>query len=156
MMAQLFFMAKGIQNVPFFLYHMYSRDHQPVDSTAVYLIKTPDGYFNHKKCSNREQEMLMNPVSYYVSLKQNGDGINESIKKRFSKFVSATGYENLQGQLSNDSVSISKFPAWWGRYFQAVSKTNYDSVSVVKSYVYSKTPYHKAKTDSIIFTLKLQ
>ena len=100
--------------------------------------------------------MLMNSVSYYVSLKQNGDGINESIKKRFAKVVNATGYKNLQRQLSNDNVSISKFPAWWGRYFQAVSKTNYDSVSVVKSYVYSKTPYHKAETDSIIFTLKLQ
>lgn len=154
--GQLFFMAKAIQNVPFFLYHMYSRDQHAVDSTAVYLIKTPEGYFNHKKLSGREQEMLMNSVSYYVRLKQNGDGINESVKKRFGNMVNGTGYDQLLKLLGNDSSSLSAFPQWWSKYFQAVSKNNYDSVSVIKSYVFSGSPYRKSSSDSLIFTVKLK
>ena len=156
MAGQLFFMAKAIENVPFFLYHMYSRDQHHVDSTAVYLVKTADGYFNHKKLSAREQEMLMNSISYYVKLKQNGDGINESVQKRFGKMVNGTRYETLLKQLSNDSSSLSTFPQWWSKYFQAVSKNKYDSVAVMRSYVYSTPPYHKSATDSLIFTVKLK
>jgi hypothetical protein len=144
-------MAKAIENVPFFLYHMYSRDQQHVDSTAVYLVKTPDGYFNHKKLSAREQEMLMNTVSFYVKLKQNGDGINETINARFGK-----GQDHLVRQLANDSSDLAAFPKWWSKYFRRVSNKKYDSVSVIKSYVYSAWPYKKSTTDSLLFTVKLK
>lgn len=87
---------------------------------SAYMVKTPDGYFNHKKLSNREQEILMNSVSYYVNLRYAGhDGINESIKKRFGKIVSGTGYEYLQKHLANDSMAIRNFPQWWSRYFSS-------------------------------------
>lgn len=154
--GQLFFMAKAIENVPFFLYHMYSRDQHGVDSTGIYLIKTPEGYFNHKKLSSREQEMLMNSISYYVNLKQNGDGINEAVKKRFGNMVNATRYQTLLKQLSNDSLTLSEFPQWWSRYFQAVVKNKYDSVSVIRSYVYSNPSHNKSASDSLIFTIKLK
>ena len=155
--AQVFFMAKGIENVPFFLYHMYGQKHPPRDSIGIYLVKTTDGYFNHKKLSNREQEILMNSVSYYVNLRYAGhDGINESIKKRFEKILSGTGYEYLQKHLANDSVAIRNFPQWWSRYFSSVSNTHAGQVSVIKTYVYSKPPYHKSGTDSLIFTINLE
>jgi hypothetical protein len=154
--AQAFFMAKGIENVPFFLYYMYGKKHPPRDSIGVYLIKTPQGYFNHKKLSNREQEILTNTVSYYVNLRRDGDGIGESVKKRFQKWVSASNYEYMLTHLKNDSSSLASFPQWWGRYFQSVTNSGYDSVHVVKTYVYSKPPYHKFETDSLIFTVKLQ
>ena|SRR5437868_1026490 len=152
MVGQLFFMAKAIENIPFFLYHMYSQAHPTRDSIAVYLIKTPDGYFNHKKFSSMEQEILMNSVSYYVNLKRDGDGIRGSIQKRFGR----TGYTYLQEHLSNDSASLAQFPGWWARYFRALAKNNFDSVSVIRSYVYSKPPYNKAAADSLIFTIKLK
>lgn len=154
--AQAFFMAKGIENIPFFLYHMYGQKHPPRDSIGVYLIKTSAGYYNHKKLSNREQEILMNAVSYYVNLKKAGDGINGSIQKRFGKIVSGSTYEYLQKHLANDSTAMAKFPQWWGRYFKSVSNNDEDSVSVVKAYVYSKPPYNKSLTDSLIFTIKLK
>ena len=155
-LAQAFFMFKGIENVPFFLYHMYGQKHPPRDSIGVYLIKTSKGYFDHKKLSNREQEILTNSVSYYVNLKNAGDDINESIKKRFGKIVGGSGYEYLQRHLSNDSLAMAKFPEWWGKYFKSVADTDYNLVSVVKSYVYSKPPYNKSVTDSLIFTIKLR
>lgn len=154
--AQAFFMAKGVQNVPFFLYHMYGKKHPSRDSIGIYLVKTPDGYFNHKKLSNREQEILMNSVSYYVNLQHDGDGINASIKKRFEKIVSGKGYEYLQKHLANDSVEISNFPKWWSRYFSSVSNIHTGSVSVIKTYMYSKAPYNKSGNDSLIFTVNLQ
>ena len=93
MTAQFFFMAKGIENVPFFLYHMFSKDHQPVDSTAVYLVKTRDGYLNHKQLSNREDEMLMNSAAYYYRLKQ------KDIDGRFT-------YSSIVALSIDDSKSI--------------------------------------------------
>lgn len=155
-LAQVFFMAKAIENVPFFLYHMYSKAHPKKDSTAVYLVKTPDGYFNHKRLSSREQEILMNSVAYYVNLKNDGDGIIETIQKRFSTVVGSAGIQTLKDRLSNDSSSLAGFPQWWGNYFQSIAANNYDSVSVVRSYVYSKAPYGKSGNDSLIFKVKLR
>ena len=154
--AQLFFMAKGIQNLPFFLYNMYSKVHPTVDSTAVYLVKTKDGYFNHKKLSNREQEILMNSIAYYVNLQRDGDGTIETARQRFSRI----GYGNADSyfikQLGNDSISLAAFPPRWGKYFSSVSNDKYDSATVVKTYVYSKQPYQRSATDSIVFTIKLK
>ncbi|HQY11218.1 MAG TPA: hypothetical protein PK133_03365 [Ferruginibacter sp.] len=156
MAAQLFFMAKGIENIPFFLYHMYGQVHPRKDSTAVYLVKTKEGYFNHKKLSSREQEMLLNPVIYYANLKKDGDGTVETVENRFGSVAGAQTMAYLQKQLGNDSLSLTRFPGWWGNYFRLVSKDAFDSVSVVRSYVYSKAPYHKAAADSLSFTVKLR
>jgi hypothetical protein len=154
--GQLFFMAKGIENLPFFLYHMYSQDHPPKDSIGVYLVKTGAGYYNHKDLSSREQELLLNSVGYYANLKRDGDGINQSIQKRFGKIAGGKRYTWLQKQLSNDSSRLSAFPAWWGRYFRTVAKKGFDSVSVVRSYVYTVKPYNRSTTDSLLFTIKLK
>ena len=156
MAAQFFFMAKGIENVPFFLYHMFSKDHQPVDSTAVYLVKTRDGYLNHKQLSNREDEMLMNSVAYYCRLKQNGDGTAESVKDRFKNKVPASVYDYMDKHLVNDSISMSAFPKWWGAYLSSVIKNDYDVVALVRSFVYTKPPYNKSVSDSVIFYVNLK
>jgi len=147
-------MIKGIENVPFFLYYMYSQQHPPKDSSVAYLIKTNKGYFDHKKLSNREQEILMNAVIYYANLEKDGDGTAEAVESRFGAVAAVKPY--LQKQLCNDSNSLAKFPGWWGNYFRSVSKEKYDSVSLVKTYVYSIPPYNKSENDSLIFTIKLK
>ena len=149
-------MVKGIENIPFFLYYMYGQKHPAKDSTAVYLIKTADGYFDHKVLSNREQEILMNPVLYYSNLKQNGDGSFQNVKNRFGRIAGEATIAYLEKQLCNDQSSIQRFPGWWGRYFSSITGNKYDSVSVVKSYVSSQPPYQKRETDSLIFTVKLR
>lgn len=154
--AQFFFMAKGIENVPFFLYHMYGQQHPPTDSSVVYLIKMNGYYFDHNGLSNREQEMLMNPVIYYTNLIKDGDGTFETAEKRFEPVAGEQTMSFLQEQLCNDSIALSAFPQWWGRYFKPVSKNKYGPVSVVRSYVYSKYPYQKSATDSLVFTVNLK
>lgn len=154
--GQVFFMIKGIENIPFFLYNMYGQDHPAKDSNVVFLVKTNEGYFNHKNLSNREQELLLNSVSYYVNLKHDGDGITQSIQKRFANKINATGLDNLTNRLSNGSKALTDFPQWWGRYFQSVSKNKYNSVSVIKSYIYADKAHTKSDYDSLIFSIKLR
>ena len=157
MAAQAFFMARGIENVPFFLYHMYSKDHRPTDSIGVYLIKGPYGlYLNHKQLSNREEEMLMNAIDYYVKLKQSGKNINETIEKRFRGRTSVAVYDYLQKQLTNDDAALTAFPQWWANYLHSVINNDAYYVSVVKSYVYALPPYNKSISDSLIFTVNLK
>src|SRR5436190_3859137 len=83
--AQLFFMVKGISNVPFFLYHMYSYAHQPKDSFNVILIKTTDGYLDPYQLSGREAEMLMKNIPYFMTQKDKGwkDGVSLAVERRF-------------------------------------------------------------------------
>lgn len=156
LLAQAGFMAKGIQNLPFFLYNMYSRDEQPRDSLAVYLVKTPQGYYNHKALSGREQEMLMNSIGYYDNLKRDGDGTEQTIDNRFKGRVPRKLYMQMKNTLFNNIVRLDAFPTAWGRYYKEVGDTRFDSVSVVKSYIYRKSPFQKSPVDSVLFTVKIK
>lgn len=144
-------MYKGIQNLPFFLYHMYSKEHRPQDSIPVYLLKTPYGYLDHKQLSNREEELFLNTVAYYQNLQRDGDGTAEAVEKRFKKRVSSAAYEWFNHHLINDSFSLKQFPHWWGRYARSVLGENIPGISLVRSYVYSKPPFMKSPVDSILF-----
>lgn len=155
--GQAYFMTKGIENIPFFLYHMYSKDHHTVDSIPIYLIRGPYGiYLNHKQLSNREEEMLMNSVGYYVNLKKTGGDINTTVEKRFKGRVPDALYDQLEAHLTNDQYALAAFPQWWADYFNTVTNNNAFYVAVVKSYVYSTPPYKKSITDSTIFTVNLK
>jgi hypothetical protein len=145
-------MYKGIQNIPFFLYYMYGQAHPKKDSINVVLIKTKDGYFNTKKLSGREQEILLNSVDFYVSLKNTGDGNKINIANRFSSVSTQKYFEKM---LCNDSAALDKFPEWWLSYYKQVANPTADSVTVVKSSVSTSFPYKKSVTDSIIFSLKI-
>ena len=154
--GQVFFMFKGIENIPFFLYHMYSKAHPRLDSVPVYLLKTNSGYFNHKQLSNREEEMLMNSLIYYCNLKKNRDGTAETVEQRFKDLLPANWYQHLQQQLINDDTRLDEFPAWWGRYMAVVSNKKDIEAAAVKSYVYAVPPYLKSKTDSVLFSVSLK
>ena len=155
-LAQVFFMAKGIQNIPFFLYNMYSKPHPPQDSFAVYLVKLPTGYYDHKQLTNREQEILMNSVGYFDNLSRDGDGTLFSINNRFAGRVSPGMLQYFKESLYNDSNKLAGFPQWWARYFQQVSGLKEGAVSVVKSYVSAARGYPKSAHDSILFTVQLK
>lgn len=154
--AQVFFMAKAIETVPFFLYNMYSKDHRPVDSIAVYLARTPYGYVNTKQLSGREEEMLMGSIGYYCNLHRDGDGTTQSVEKRFKGIMPSPLYHSLQRQLVNDSTALKAFPNWWRNYLRSVMNNDYQFVEVVRSYVYNRPPYAKSPIDSSIFYVQLK
>ena len=156
--AQAFFMYKGIENMPFFIYSMFSTVHPVKDSAEVILIKTKQGYESPFERSNREAEMLINNIPYYNLLKQEGynDGINETIERRFKNRVSQSLYKYIFEGLSNGSTAVNKYPAWWVSYFQSLYDEKNDSVFVVKSYVYFQPSFHKSSFDSVILSVSLK
>ena len=129
---------------------MYSKKHEPQESIEVYLLKTPYGFLDHKQLSNREEELLMNSANYYFRLKRDGDGTAEAVDKRFSQRVSTSMYQYLYKHLVNDSLSMSRFPNWWTHYLRSVTDDKYRELILIRSWVYSKAPYGKSETDSVI------
>jgi hypothetical protein len=153
-LSQAFFMYKGIENVPFFLYHMYSQKHEHKDSATVLLVKTEQGYLFTKSFSNRQEELLLNAAGYYISLKNSArDTILPVVESRFKNRLPAGIYTKLEQQLSNSPAAINSFPAWWGRYFYSIRSSTKGPVSLVQSRVSLSPPYAKSPADSIIFTI---
>jgi hypothetical protein len=151
--AQAFFMYKGIENVPFFLYNMYAGSHPGADSQAVYWVKTPAGYLNNRRFSNRQQELLYNTPGYYAALRSSPrDTVLQVVDTRFAGRVSPGLYAYMVGSLSNGPAAIDGFPAWWGRYFRSVCPGQ-GPVQVVQARVSLRPPYGKSPVDSILFTI---
>ena len=67
--VQCFFMYKGISTIPYFILYVWAKapQKQPID---VILLKTPSGYFNTNKLSQREQEMLLNYSTCFCNCKR--------------------------------------------------------------------------------------
>jgi hypothetical protein len=153
--AQGYFMYKGIENLPFFLYHMYGNAHPAKDSQTVYFIKTSKGYLNARQFSSRQQELLYNSVGYYVGLKNsNRDTVLQVVEQRFAGRVSPGIYAYLQQSLGNGPAAIEQFPDWWGRYFHTLQGEANGPVQVVQCRVSVRPPYAKSPNDSLIFTIR--
>jgi hypothetical protein len=153
-LAQVFFMYKGIENIPFFLYHMYAQRHPHRDSATVLLVKTENSYISNKTFSNRQEELLFNAAGYWVSLKNSArDTILPVVESRFKGRVPATVYAGLVEQLSNNNAAIDSFPAWWSRYFYSIRPKTPGQAWLVQSRVSLNPPYLKSPADSILFTI---
>ncbi|MBC7887840.1 MAG: hypothetical protein H7Z13_08110 [Ferruginibacter sp.] len=152
--AQFFFMAKGIENVPFFIYSMYSYAHQPQDSFNVILVKTQGGYLNPYQLSGRESEMLMNNISYFSKMKKLAyqDYITPTVERRFKNKLPINTYNFVERGLVNNHLQFSKYTGWWKRYLATVYKNPFDSVMVVSAYIQYQPEFSKSPVDSVIFT----
>ncbi len=153
--CQAFFMVKGIENIPFFLYQMFGSVQSTNDSINVILIKTPEGYFNTNKLSGREREMLMNNTSYFIDRKRQSpiDPLSQTLDDRFKNRVNDKTYHYLQQSLLNDSVHLNAYPGWWNRYFQHMQNSRYSSVSIVSTYIHFNSAIYKSPEDSVVFTV---
>lgn len=135
--GQAFFMFKGIENVPFFLYHMFSTPHAPADSVHVLLVNTPHGYFNTNKLSGREREMLLNSANYYDESKQRNfqDPLVMTVRKRIAPIADSTELAQMEKKLVNQPAAFDEFPAWWLRYFNSIQGQRFDSVQVISTFI---------------------
>ena len=156
--GQAYFMFKGIENAPFFIYSMFSTIHQDTDSLPVVLIKTPEGYYNHSKLSNREAEMLLNNADFFSTMNriQSQDPIKTVIDRRFSGNSMGQWRIYANNQLSNNAASLARYPEWWKKYFTSVSNKKEGDIELVLSHVYFKSGYKKSPFDSVLFTINLQ
>lgn len=132
---------------------MYGQNHPKKDSIDVILIKTPTGYYNTKKLSGREEELLLKTVEFYTKLRKGGDFNLLNINNRFSSVNVKHFFENAIG---NDTTAVQQFPKWWVSYYKQIALPKEDSVTLVKSSVSTTFPYSKSLTDSVIFTVKIK
>jgi hypothetical protein len=152
-LGQVFFMYKGIENMPFFLYHMYAQRHNHHDSATILLIKTNGGYIRNKSFSNRQEELLFNTTGYWLSLKRSvRDTILPVVESRFKNRLPGGLYNLAVKQLSNSSAAIDSFPTWWSRYFFSIRPNIRGEVGLIQSRVSLHPPYSKSPLDSVIFT----
>ena len=156
--TQLFFMTKGVSNIPFFLYHMYSYAHQPKDSFNVLLIKTKDGYLDPYRVSGRESEMLMKNIPYFMLQKNRGwkDDISLTVEKRFKNQLPGPVYDYLHRGLVNDTTAFLKYPRWWQQYFDRTYHQSFDTVAVISTYIKYQPNFSKSPVDSTIFTAQFK
>lgn len=152
--GQLFFMYKGIENVPFFLYHMFSTRHPARESYHVLAIKTEKGLFPRQQLSNREYELLIGSAEYYKQLKISGDPTAKNLENRLGR----TGNKLMpfaKERLLNDSADLANYPEWWARYFAEVTGNRYLEASLVEYLVQFTDSGRIAKEGKTLFTVNL-
>ena len=147
-------MFKGIENIPFFLYHMFSTEHPVQTNYPLVLIKVDSSYYDQTKLSNREYEMLIGSVDQYITLKKYGDPMLPVIHSRVAALGAGVS-SYFQKQLINDSTSINRYPTWWAEYFSMVSGLENKLVTVVKADLSFSPTLKKSTNDSIVFTVTL-
>ncbi len=153
--GQCFFMYKGIENVPFFLYHMYAKPHPSADSVTIFAIVQDGKRVNPTRLSNREQELLFNSLGAYLAVRNNSntDPIDADIANRLAGRVGAGVYQTLFSRLSNSGAALDAYPAWWGRYFRAVFPGQQGAIAVVQTRVSLRPPFALSGQDSLLFNV---
>ena len=154
--GQFFFMLKGIENSPFFLYNMFSTVHKNKERTPIYLIKTNTGYFNPFTKSNRTAELLTNNLDlyYYMQQHQYKDPILATVQKRFGNKISTKQLKNLVNNICNDSLATAAYPMWWANYFSSIQQGEIKATEIVKTTVEYNTSLQKSNIDSTLFLLQ--
>lgn len=150
--AQLLFMYKAIETVPFFLLTMYSNP-TPVQDT----IKKTSLYINGKKSdvkslSDREGEILLGSLGYFLELKKNNFYATDTttINKRFQGRLPASWYHYIFKNLTNTSVTDTVYLEWWCRYASKVFKEKVDSFSLFQSTIVWQPYYHSLHDSNLV------
>lgn len=152
--GQAFFMFKGIQNAPFFLYHMFSTRHAAQSSYRILVVKTEKGIFNYKTLSNREYELIVGSAEFYAALHKSGDPAEKIVEKRFGG-IDTTMFIWANRLLVNDTVAITSYPLWWARYFSEITGHRYQSAMLFYTdIVYSSSLVKNTPSDTL-FIVKL-
>lgn len=144
--AQVFFMYKAVETVPFFLYNMYSTPQRNGDTSHRTTIYLNGHRFDASKLSGHEEEMLMGSLSYYKKLKAQRYFATDSLTaaRRLQAIMPAGWYDQAFGRLTNTGISEDIFLHWWASYLAQVSGQRVDSFSLVESTVFWKPKYYEA------------
>lgn len=111
--GQLFFMWKGVENIPFFLYHMFGFAHERKSSYPVLMIRYGNTTLSPYSLSNRDAELIFNTMDRYLRLKKEGDYLQPLVDKRFQASWLSSWHGLAERRLINDAVDIAAFPRWW-------------------------------------------
>lgn len=146
---QFFFIAKRIQNFPFFIFDMYSRPIEKPSSFTIYEIKINGKTLDYTTLTNTKENVLLNSIYTYENAKQVfPKSTNEAvIEHRFKNKISASSYQFIKNGLTNNQAAIDEFDNWLNRY---CIQSNVDFSVYKNTYNFQ----NKTKTDSILIFSK--
>ena len=121
-LGQGFFMVKGVETVPFFLFGMYS---EPNEGQRVYqgLMVEEDGQaLDLSALPGLQKDLILTPLYRYVALHevQFEDPIKPAVRKRFEHRLSADTYLTFRERLSNAPADRERFHQWFRSYLESV------------------------------------
>ena len=119
--GQGFFMVKGVETVPFFLFGMYS---EPNDGERVYhgLMVEEDGQpLDLSALPGLQKDLILTPLYRFLELHevQFEDPIKPVVRKRFEERFSPNTYLLVRERLSNAPADREAFYQWFRRYLEA-------------------------------------
>lgn len=146
---QFFFIAKRVQNFPFFIFDMYSRPIEKPTTFSIYEIKQNEQTINYTAFTNTKENVVLNTIKTYESAKQSFPyAINEAvIEHRFKNKISSLNYQFIRYGLINDKESIAKFDNWLNQY---LIQSNVDFSVFKNTYNFQS----KTKIDSVLILSK--
>lgn len=119
--GQAFFMTKGVETVPFFLFGMYS---EPVEQAVPrgLMIEENGQPLDLGELSGLQKDAILTPVYRYLRLHDAHfeDPILPAVRKRFEGSVSAETYFTLRERLSNAPADKENFHRWFRSYLESV------------------------------------
>ncbi len=129
--AQLFFIYKGVETVPFFHFGMYSAIQPKMDSVDIIKLSINQRPFLISHLPLLAQEFLSNNIFYFEYHQKNNfvDDNLKTVKKRFENRVSTAHLDYLTPQLCNRYVAKSDFHNWLTAYLQPFCIQKIDSVN---------------------------
>ncbi|HUM53422.1 MAG TPA: hypothetical protein PK431_16485 [Chitinophagales bacterium] len=115
---QFFFIAKRIQNFPFFIFDMYSRPIEKPSTFTIYEIKANGKSVDYTSFKNTQENTILNTIqTYETTEKVFPKSIYETvIEQRFKNKISSSNYQFIKNGLSNNKAAIDEFDNWLNRY----------------------------------------
>ena len=115
---QFFFIAKRVQNFPFFIFDMYSRPIEKPATFSLYRIEQFQDAINYTSFTNTKENIVLNTIKTYQLSKQSyPKAPNEAvIEHRFKNNVSCKNYQFIKDGLMNDIASIYSYQDWLSYY----------------------------------------
>jgi hypothetical protein len=142
-LGQLFFMWKGVENVPFFLYHMFGFAHERKQSYPVLLVRYGSTDLSPYSMSNRDAELIFNSMDRYLQLREQGDYLRAVVERRWSASWLQAWLPLAQQRLLNDSADVAAFPNWWAaRLRSRVPQAKNQEITVWRGQAFYQPTYH--------------
>ena len=121
-LGQIFFIYKGVQNTPFFLYGMYSSKQFPSKQYTGYILEINGNRFNVDSLPAAEHEMIVSTIERYSSLQNSDfqDALIPVLVKRFQAHLSEKQFQLILSRLTNDSTDRIRYHQWLKRYLEFI------------------------------------
>ena len=153
-LGQFFFLFKGVETTPFYLYGMYSEKETPQKEYSIFIIEVNDKEFNYDALPAANREMIISSLEHYFALDQNNfyDTILPTVEKRFNGKVSEEKNQIIVSRLTNDSTDKAPYQKWLKNYLAETMKADIKSLKIYNAYFSYEPKLHLQRKELLFET----